>query len=373
MRGVIVTARSTEYDFVSRFFAPEVGIFEDPVNGSAHCCLGVYWKKKLGKSKFYVYQASKRGGILKVEVKNERVLISGKAVTVVEGNLFIEMPYYTAELLNRWMQSDSNDILDSVYDNWAGTASHDPNVKEFYENIKSQCPETIFHGTDVGHQYDTTGEQFIEYPESNNLEGSEQYQLTEEPIKQGKRYYRRNNDVYRENMMVENFIREFDKLDGERIMDIYGSAHTELEAMDYSNSVECMANQLKEHYGDIIQSEDLSRLLKDVEPYRVDIIQINGKDYEASYFGKQDMTGFSKDYKCRKFWRLENAYDDFKDKDKTKTKDFLPYNNYPMLIESGQVFVIDYTKTDDSVIRKYYRSDGHVWRDLPSTEEFKVE
>ena len=88
MRGVIVTARSTEYDFVSRFFAPEVGIFEDPVTGSAHCCLGVYWKKKLGKSKLYAYQASRRGGALKVEVKNERVLISGKAVTVSEGNLF---------------------------------------------------------------------------------------------------------------------------------------------------------------------------------------------------------------------------------------------------------------------------------------------
>ncbi len=87
MRGVIVTAKSTEYDFVSRFFAPEVGIFEDPVTGSAHCCLGVYWKKKLGESKFIAYQASKRGGILKVEVIDERVLISGKAVTVMDGNL----------------------------------------------------------------------------------------------------------------------------------------------------------------------------------------------------------------------------------------------------------------------------------------------
>lgn len=87
MRGVIVTARSTEYDFVSRFFAPEVGIFEDPVTGSSHCCLAVYWKKKLGKSKFIAYQASKRGGVLKVEIKDERVLISGKAVTIMEGHL----------------------------------------------------------------------------------------------------------------------------------------------------------------------------------------------------------------------------------------------------------------------------------------------
>lgn len=87
MRGVIVTARSAEYDFVSRFFAPEVGIFEDPVTGSAHCCLGPYWKRKLGKEEFNAYQASERGGILKVKVAGERVLISGKAITVLEGNL----------------------------------------------------------------------------------------------------------------------------------------------------------------------------------------------------------------------------------------------------------------------------------------------
>ncbi|HEY8500945.1 MAG TPA: PhzF family phenazine biosynthesis protein [Clostridia bacterium] len=87
MRGVIVTAQSSEYDFVSRFFAPEIGIFEDPVTGSSHCCLGPYWKKKLGKDRFIAYQASKRGGVLKVQVSRERVLISGKAVTVMEGVL----------------------------------------------------------------------------------------------------------------------------------------------------------------------------------------------------------------------------------------------------------------------------------------------
>lgn len=87
MRGVIVTAKSVEYDFVSRFFAPAVGIFEDPVTGSAHCCLGPYWKKKLGKDKLLAYQASERSGVLQIEVEDERVLISGKAVTVMEGNL----------------------------------------------------------------------------------------------------------------------------------------------------------------------------------------------------------------------------------------------------------------------------------------------
>jgi len=91
MRGVIVTARAKveakEYDFISRFFAPEVGVFEDPVTGSAHCCLGPYWRKKLHKDKLIAYQASKRGGLLKLQITGERVLISGKAVTVMEGQL----------------------------------------------------------------------------------------------------------------------------------------------------------------------------------------------------------------------------------------------------------------------------------------------
>jgi PhzF family phenazine biosynthesis protein len=83
-RGVIVTCASSDpaYDFISRFFAPGVGIPEDPVTGSAHCCLGPYWQRKLGKSAFSAYQASKRGGKLQVEVKGDRVMIGGKAVTV---------------------------------------------------------------------------------------------------------------------------------------------------------------------------------------------------------------------------------------------------------------------------------------------------
>ncbi|MDW5551697.1 PhzF family phenazine biosynthesis protein [Methanosarcina sp.] len=88
-RGVIVTSRAKEYDFVSRFFAPQIGVLEDPVTGSAHCCLGPYWQKKLNKYEFIAYQASERGGILRVKVADNRVLISGKAITVLEGELLI--------------------------------------------------------------------------------------------------------------------------------------------------------------------------------------------------------------------------------------------------------------------------------------------
>lgn len=88
-RGVIVTsiANWKGYNFVSRFFAPAVGINEDPVTGSAHCCLGPFWKSRLQKDEFTAYQVSQRGGVLKVRVQGDRVLISGKAVTVLEGDL----------------------------------------------------------------------------------------------------------------------------------------------------------------------------------------------------------------------------------------------------------------------------------------------
>jgi PhzF family phenazine biosynthesis protein len=90
MRGVIVTARASTpgFDFVSRFFAPCVGINEDPVTGSAHCCLGPYWQKKLKKNRLAACQVSERGGVLHVRMDTpDRVKIAGKAVTVWEGLL----------------------------------------------------------------------------------------------------------------------------------------------------------------------------------------------------------------------------------------------------------------------------------------------
>ncbi len=92
-RGVIVTSRATsaDYDFVSRFFAPRVGINEDPVTGSAHCTLAPYWQQKLGKDEMIGYQASARGGIVRVRVLGERVILGGQAITVMRGELAREV------------------------------------------------------------------------------------------------------------------------------------------------------------------------------------------------------------------------------------------------------------------------------------------
>lgn len=87
--GVTVTAGSAtaDYDFVSRFFAPAAGIDEDPVTGSAHCALGPYWGERLGKSELVAYQASERGGVVRMRLAGDRVHLGGQAVTVLRGRI----------------------------------------------------------------------------------------------------------------------------------------------------------------------------------------------------------------------------------------------------------------------------------------------
>jgi PhzF family phenazine biosynthesis protein len=91
IRGVTVTAKSAspEYDFVSRFFAPAIGINEDPVTGSAHCSLGPYWAERLGKKDLIAFQASRRGGVIRVRIDEDdhRARIAGQAVTVLAAEL----------------------------------------------------------------------------------------------------------------------------------------------------------------------------------------------------------------------------------------------------------------------------------------------
>lgn len=91
IRGVAVTALSEtdECDFVSRYFAPAFGINEDPVTGSAHCALAPFWASKLDRQKMVGYQASERGGIVRVEVKGDRVLLSGNAIITAKGTLLV--------------------------------------------------------------------------------------------------------------------------------------------------------------------------------------------------------------------------------------------------------------------------------------------
>ena len=91
VRGVMLTSisKSTDFDFISRFFAPGAGIDEDPVTGSAHCCLAPFWSEILGKKEMVAFQASARGGVVRVRVGPERVYLGGQALTVMKGKLLV--------------------------------------------------------------------------------------------------------------------------------------------------------------------------------------------------------------------------------------------------------------------------------------------
>jgi len=176
-------------------------------------------------------------------------------------NLFCELPYYSAEFLNIWMHEDSDELLDIWFEEINGTLSGNKHYEEFLHEIKEACPETVFIGTDVGHQGETTGVRYLRYLEDRGEEDSEKYRLAQACIQQGADYYetRTQDDgisPVREGYMVSNFENAYARCGG-RIMGIYGSYHTGLSNPDL------MAGQLQAYYGDVISSVKLSSLALD--------------------------------------------------------------------------------------------------------------
>lgn len=284
-------------------------------------------------------------------------------------DLFEESAYYTAEYLNLWMQSENDDILNEVYQDLEGTASHCQTYLDFLKRIKAECPETVFHGTDVGHQFYSTGERFLEYLASTGQTESEMYRLTQECMEQGRIFYEDRDWAYREDCMAENFIRELEKSDGAGIMGIYGAAHTDVTAMNYdSQEVPSMAGQLLEKYGDALHTRDLTYGFRTDDPYtgeppqeeRTEPITVGEKTYTARYLGKVELAEKFPEYQYREFWALEDAYEDFQNKP-AYLDDLLPCDNYPEEVALRQVYVIDYTRADGSVERVFHRYEiGHL-------------
>ena len=171
-------------------------------------------------------------------------------------DLFVELPYYTAEFLNVWMQADDDEILNQIYEDIEGTADHVEAFLSFYKNIKDNYPDTVFHGTDVGHQYNVTGARYLEYLETVGLKESEQYELASECIEQGKQYQGKDaTDSYRERKMVENFCSAYDRIGRKDIMGIYGSYHTD------PTNPDVMAGKIRATYGDIIESNYIMNMI----------------------------------------------------------------------------------------------------------------
>jgi len=290
-------------------------------------------------------------------------------------HLFIEWTYFTAEFLNVWMRQDNDDILYELYNDWQGSGADEPIYLEFFRTIKRDFPETVFHGVDILQWQYPTGRRFLQHLEDNDMQGSDVYLLTLEALEQveeqGRRLAERGyvDSEFRVTKMAENFIRAFDELGGQSVMGIFGAAHTTLGFYEReATDIRTFAERLSERYGDSLHLTDL-RLWMSTVPIRVDVVSINGVDYEAAYFG----TNFfeREDFVSLSFWRLENAYDDFRNK--PTNGDWLPADNYPMPIETYQVFFLDVTMTDGSVLREFFRSDGEELESRVITTGFSVD
>ena len=186
-------------------------------------------------------------------------------------NLFVELPYYSAEFLNIWMQDDTDDLLDKWFEEIDGTLSGNEHYYEFLREIKAACPETVFYGTDVGHQGETTGARYLRYLEEQGLRETEQYRLAQACIRQGEEFRSSRTEEngmspVREAYMVSNFEDAYARCGGGRIMGIYGSYHTDLNASDL------MAGQLRANYGDLISSVKINTIALDASagnPYKI--------------------------------------------------------------------------------------------------------
>jgi len=267
-------------------------------------------------------------------------------------HMFKESCYAGVAFLNMWMQADDDTILYELFEDKRGTFGASPYRWAFFRDIKTYFPETIFHGTDVAHQYHSTSKRFLQYLIDNDLQDSESYRRVRENIEQY-RHFRRETELrgshahdIRSYYMPRNFIREFDSLYNQSVMAIHGAAHVSFGGLRGFPDVVTLAMILYEHYGDALQTFDMRRYFFIQEPYRVDTIAIAGIDFEASYFGMSD-SGFEA-------WRLEDAYKHFYD---TPTNSLvLDFGAFPMFVEAGQVLVVDRHSDDGNVRRYLYRA-----------------
>lgn len=268
-------------------------------------------------------------------------------------DLFVELPYYTAQYLNRYMQEDDDTTLLQLYEDAAQTQLHSQEVLDFYRTIKASCPETVFHGTDLGHQYDTTGARYLALLRKEGQLDSAEYRKALACVESGKTYYHLANEKareYRENAMTANFLQAYNALpEGSSILGFYGAAHTDLSPDD---GFETMALRLQRQLGDRLSCTDLRQ---QVEALRTDDFEIGGKHYAAYYYGAQTIPSHAV-YQSREFWLLADAYADFCTAE--QNGDTLPCSNYPMPVKEEQVYLLRYTKKDGTQEWMCYRSEG---------------
>ena len=265
-------------------------------------------------------------------------------------NLFLEMGAATAELLNRWMTTGDESFWDLVYRNWEGSLSQTELTENFYRQLRADCPETVFHGIDLEHQYRSTGRFCLALLEKEGRQGTDTYRKVLRSVEQGEKFYRGWNgdpysrdlysreNAYREDTLAENFRSEYESLGRKRVMGIFGAAHTDPYGLDYyTASVPSMGAQLRERFGGDILCRDLRG---ENLPQRT-TLRIAGKEYSAIYYGEYPITQLD-NLRSREYWRLTDAYDTFSQW--RGSGDNLPGNEYPMSVRPGEAYAIHYTR-----------------------------
>lgn len=296
-------------------------------------------------------------------------------------HLFIEYGLNRVSQLNAYIKSPTDEILKKMY--YGRSSNGDPSgavsihVYNFYKTIKYKYPETIIHGVDVANGFNSNPEDQAKYLINVGYAEEWQYDLLVESLTQEKiyRYYSDKDDPYhdeyRELMMARNFVKELSLINGENVMGIFGGAHIGKEGSNfYLEHVPSMGNQLYRIYGENLYSEDLVPFQnydetmpdKDFIENELGIKDFSSADlskYNYIYKGERKIS--YKDYVVRRFYLVEDAYEDLKDY--PKTGEVLPYNNFPFEVELNQVYAIDYVTADNRIDRKYYRSDPNAYYD----------
>ena len=275
-------------------------------------------------------------------------------------HLFIEKPYYTAMYLNEWIKAEDDDILlNWLVGDWGSSFSASDASIDFYLSIKKECPETIFHGTDVGHQYKTTGQRYLNMLESQNKQDSMEYKETLRCIQQGKEYYASLDMNVREQMMYENFIREYQNILGEDIMGIYGLAHV-IDCGNLDGSVDYMGKALQNHYQeDKVHHHDLTQYGYVSKPINQLEIIINDKIYQMDDYGIKEV--YNSNQKMR-FYHIKDAYDDLKNLE--KIEDCYPTQDFLMQTTLHEIYMIEYILENNQKNYTFFMTDGSIWEGL---------
>ena len=278
-------------------------------------------------------------------------------------DLILETPCYTAEYLNRWLRAESDEILDRLFLDYQGTLWDTPSHRAFFQAIKETCPETVFHGVDVGMNTDR-GWRYIHLLEAEGLRDDPSYTRARECLAQGRTYSSKTVSYagaqYRDDCLAENFAAVFDNLNGRDVMGIFGCFHINGDdSARPSPEYATMLDQLLRRYPEAIEIKTF--------PPVMETLTAAGREYSAEYGGMT--ASYRTGYAPRRFWKLADAYEDFKNCPLTGEY----FLSLPFPEEIGQVYVIERQLEDGTVSVRYYRSDGSWMEGYWMAEEFLPE